>query len=419
MIRILKSHDTAAIDRLIAHDAARDPRIGRAAARIVAAVRESGDEAVIAYARRFDALVGDLEVSPDEMLAGAARVSRNVRRAIHVAISNVRRVSARQLPKPFTVTTSKGIVIEQRVTPLARVGCYVPAGRYPLLSSLIMTAVPAREAGVQQIIAVCPKPDAAVMAAAVDAGVTRMFRVGGAHGIAALAYGTASIPAVDRITGPGNAYVAAAKALVAADCGIDFHAGPSEIAIVSDLGEPAWIAADLIAQAEHDPAARAVLITTSAKVAAGVARAVEQQLRGYPGNSPARPALAANGAIVMASTRDDAIAIVNRMAPEHAVCDDDHVAAKLTTAGTIFVGPWSAQAAGDYATGSNHVLPTGGASRFRGGLSAADFVKITSVQRLSRDGLKRIAPTAIALARAEGLTAHAESIEIRLREGAR
>ena len=415
MIRILKSSDTAAVDKLVAHDAARDPRIMRAAARIVATVRQSGDEALLAYARRFDTLRGDLEVTPDEMLAAAARVPRDVRKAIHVAVAHVQRVAARQVPKPFTIAPVKGVLIEQRVSPLARVGCYVPGGRYPLISSLIMTAVPAREAGVREVIAVCPRPTDTIMAAAVDAGVTRLFRVGGAHAIAALAYGTATVPAVDRITGPGNAYVAAAKAIVSADCPIDFHAGPSEIVVISESGEPAWIAADLVAQAEHDPDARAILITTSSKLAAAVVRAVESQLKQQPPSSPARAALAARGGIVIARKRDEAIALVNRIAPEHVVCDDDEVADALTTAGTIFVGAWSAQAAGDYATGSNHVLPTGGAARFRGGLSAADFVKVTSVQRLTREGLSRIGAAAVTLARAEGLEAHAESIEMRLR----
>lgn len=418
MIRILKAEDTTAIDALVQHDAARDPRIVRAAARIVATVRKSGDEALIAYARRFDTLRGNLEVTPDEMLAGAARVPREVRKAIHVAVSNVQRVAARQVPKPFTVAPVKGVLIEQRVAPLARVGCYVPGGRHPLISSLIMTAVPAREAGVREVIAVCPRPTDTIMAAAVDAGVTRMFRAGGAHAIAALAYGTATVPAVDRITGPGNAYVAAAKAIVSADCPIDFHAGPSEIVVISEAGEAAWIAADLVAQAEHDPDARAIFITTSSRLAAAVARAVEQRLKPLPAGAPARASLAARGGIVIARSRDQAIALVNRIAPEHAVCDDDAVANELMTAGTIFVGPWSAQAAGDYATGSNHVLPTGGAARFRGGLTAADFVKVTSVQRITREGLARIGPAAITLARAEGLEAHAESIEIRMR-GAR
>jgi len=274
-----------------------------------------------------------------------------------------------------------------------------------------MTAIPASVAGVKEIVAVCPKPDATVLCAAVEAGVTRLLRLGGAHAVAALAYGTRAVPRVDKIVGPGNAYVATAKALVAADCAIDFFAGPSEIAVVSAHGDPAWIAADLIAQAEHDPEARAILITPRASLAAAVRREVRKQM---PPRGPARDALAANGGAIVTRSLGEAIELAQRMAPEHVVCDSGAVASRLTRAGTVFVGRYSAQAAGDYATGSNHVLPTSGAARARGGLSAADFVRITSVQTLTRAGLARVAPHAIALATAEGLSAHAASIAIRM-----
>jgi histidinol dehydrogenase len=251
----------------------------------------------------------------------------------------------------------------------------------------------------------------AVLAAAREAGVTRLFRLGGAHAVAALAYGTGTVPRVDKIVGPGNAYVAAAKALVAADCGIDFFAGPSEIAVVSRAGNPDWIAADLVAQAEHDPDARAILLTPSRRLASKVAARVEARA---PRTGPARTALGRNGGIIVTRTMNEALALAARLAPEHLVCDDDEAAAKVGTAGTVFVGGYSAQAAGDYATGSNHVLPTAGAARFRGGLSAADFVRVSSVQRLTRAGLTRLAPAALALARVEGLEAHAASIEARM-----
>jgi histidinol dehydrogenase len=302
------------------------------------------------------------------------------------------------------------VSIEQRVTPLDRVGCYVPGGRYPLPSSLLMTAIPASVAGVREIIAVCPKPDATVMAAALEAGVTRLLRLGGAHAIAALAYGTATVPRVDKIVGPGSAYVAAAKALIAADCAIDFFAGPSEILIVSTTGRAAWIAADLIAQAEHDEDARAIFVTPKRTLANAVASEIARQM---PADGPARAAIAKNGAIVVTRTIDAAIALSERMAPEHVVCDTTSVASRLRRAGTIFIGPYSAQASGDYITGSNHVLPTSGAARGRGGLGAADFVRLTSVQRVSRTGLRAIGPHATALAGAEGLRAHAASIDIR------
>jgi histidinol dehydrogenase len=252
------------------------------------------------------------------------------------------------------------------------------------------------------------------MAAALEVGVTRLFRIGGAHAIAALAYGTGTIPRVDKIVGPGNAWVAGAKALVAADCAIDFFAGPSEIAIVSDRGRAPWIAADLLAQAEHDPDARAILFTPSRRLAAAVAREIERQM---PSAGPAKQALAGNGGIVVTKSLDEAVALAERLAPEHAVCDTEAVASRLTRAGTVFVGNHSAQACGDYVTGSNHVLPTMGAAAARGGLSAADFVRVSTVQRISAGGLRAIAPAAIVLARAEGLSAHAASVAIRLTSG--
>jgi len=333
-----------------------------------------------------------------------------VKKAIALAARNIRTVAEKQRPRAWSVSPVPGVRIRQRVLPLDRVGCYVPAGRYPLPSSLLMTAIPARVAGVPDVVAVCPKPDPTVMYAALEAGVSRLFRLGGAHAIAALAYGTIRVPRVDRIVGPGNAYVAAAKALVAKDCAIDFFAGPSEIAVLSTSGRPAWIAADLIAQAEHDPDARAILITTRLRLAQAVAREVRQQL---PSGGPARTALAAHGGIIVARGLDEAIDLMQRLAPEHAVCDSTAVAARLTRSGTVFVGNCSAQACGDYVTGSNHVLPTGGAAAARGGLSAADFVRVSTVQTLTAAGLRRIAPSGIALAVAEGLHAHADSLRIR------
>jgi histidinol dehydrogenase len=274
-----------------------------------------------------------------------------------------------------------------------------------------MTAIPAAAAGVGEIVVVCPRPEPVVMAAALEAGVSRMFRIGGAHAVAALAYGTRMVPRVDKIVGPGNRYVAAAKALVAADCGIDFYAGPTEIVIVATRGPSAWIAADLIAQAEHDPDARAVLITPSRTLAARVARDVAAQL---PADGPARASLRAHGGIIVATSAAEAMELANAAAPEHLVVDDDRLAAMMTCAGSVFVGPWSAQVAGDYAIGSNHVLPTAGAARARGGLSAADFVRQITVQRLTRGGLRGIGGTVMTLASAEGLHAHAASIEVRV-----
>jgi histidinol dehydrogenase len=275
-----------------------------------------------------------------------------------------------------------------------------------------MTAVPARVAGVREIVAVCPKPEPSVMAAAIESGVTKLFRVGGAHAIAALAYGTSSIPRVDKIVGPGNRYVAAAKAMVAGDCAIDFYAGPTEIVIVSASARPDWVAADLIAQAEHDPDARSILVTWRRSFAQHVADAVERRSVGH---AVVRKSLAAHGAIVVAGDAEEAMAIANRFEAEHLVLESEALARRPLTAGAVFIGPYTAQAAGDYATGSNHVLPTAGAARFRGGLHAADFVRVMAVQRITRDGLEALAPTILPLARAEGLVNHARSIEVRLK----
>jgi len=407
---IIQSSNTRAVAALLDKRPAGDPAVQRRVAAIVERVRREGDRALLKYARAYDGLAGPAEVTRTEMERSARLVDPTVRWSIGFAARNIRKVAERQRPPEWKVTPAPGVTIRQRVLPLDRVGCYVPGGRYPLPSSLLMTAIPARVAGVPDVIAVCPRPDATVMCAALEAGVSRLFRLGGAHAVAALAYGTATVPRVDRIVGPGNAYVAAAKSLVSRDCAIDFFAGPSEIAVLSTSGKPAWIAADLIAQAEHDPDARAILITPRLQLAKAVAREVRRQL---PAEGPPRQALESHGGIIVTRTLEDAVALMQRLAPEHAVCDSEAVAARLTRAGTVFVGGHSAQASGDYVTGSNHVLPTGGAAAARGGLSTADFVRVSTVQTLTRDGLRRIAPAGIALAIAEGLRAHADSLRIR------
>ena len=412
MIRIVDAGDTAAVKALLWPERDRDGETEQRVSQIVADVRRDGEAALLRYAREFDRLEGSMEVSRKEMQAAARTVPIRVRQALAVAAKNIRAVATRQVPRGWRATVGAGITVEQRVIPLDRVGCYVPGGRYPLPSTVLMTAIPATVAGVKDVIAVCPKPDAVVMAAALEAGVSRLFRIGGAQAIAALAYGTESIPRVDKIVGPGNRYVAAAKALIAADCGIDFYAGPTEIVLVAAKGPARWIAADLIAQAEHDPDARAVLITPNRRLANEVAAAVEQAM---PSEGPAAESIRVHGGIIVARSKAEAISLANAAAPEHLVVDDDAMASKIRCAGSLFVGAWSAQVAGDYAIGSNHVLPTAGAARVRGGLSAADFVRQITVQRLTRKGLERIGPAVIDLATAEGLTAHAESIAVRLR----
>ena len=415
-VRIVRGSDARAIARLLDRRPDRSAQVERQVAVIVDRVRRLGDRALLEYARRFDRLEGAIEIGQAEMRRVARGVPLPVKRAIGTAAAHIRHVAARQLPESWTVSPAPGVRITQRVEPLDRVGCYVPGGRYPLPSSLLMTAIPATVAGVPDVIAVCPRPDPTVLFAAIEAGVHRFFRVGGAHAVAALAFGTESIPRVDKIVGPGNAYVASAKAHVARECAIDFFAGPSEIAIVSETGVPAWIAADLIAQAEHDPDARAILFTPVRTLALEVAAEIARQL---PAEGPAAEALARNGGIVVTETLEAAIALSQRLAPEHVVCDTAAVAERLTRAGTVFVGHHSAQACGDYMTGSNHVLPTSGAAAARGGLSAADFVRTSSIQAISAGGLQRIGPPAVALARAEGLLGHAASVSIRLEAGRR
>ena len=409
-MRIVASTDRDAVSELLAPQRVRDAETDRRVAEIVADVRQHGDAALLRYARTFDGLDGQVEISRKQMTAAARLVPVSVRRALRRAAANIRTVAKRQVPRGWKTRVSGGIAVEQRIVALDRVGCYVPGGRYPLPSSLLMTAIPAVAAGVHEVIAVCPRPEPVVMAAALEAGVSRMFRLGGAHAIAALAYGTESVPRVDKIVGPGNRYVAAAKALVATDCGIDFYAGPTEILVVASKADAGWLAADLIAQAEHDPDARAVLVTPSRALASRVAQAITEQM---PADGPAREALATHGGIIVTASLGEAMELANGAAPEHLVIDDERLAKQVKSAGSVFVGVWSAQVAGDYAIGSNHVLPTAGAARVRGGLSAGDFVRQITVQRLTPKGLRSIAPSVVALARAEGLEGHARSIEIR------
>jgi histidinol dehydrogenase len=411
VIRIVDASDRKRVAALLSPARIRDAATERTVAKIVEDVRARGDAALLAYARRFDRLDGPLEIGTEEMRAKAATVPPGVRRALRAAGRHIRAVASRQVPRGWRTRLGNGIVVEQRIIPLDRVGCYVPGGRYPLPSSLLMTAVPAIVAGVREVIVACPKPEPVVMAAALEAGVSRVFRIGGAQAIAALAYGTRAVPRVDKIVGPGNRFVATAKALVAADCGIDFYAGPTEIVIVAARGPASWIAADLVAQAEHDPDARAVLITPSRALAERVAREIERRA---PADGPARESLKRHGGAIVTASMREAIALANGAAAEHLVVEREDIARQVHCAGSLFVGPWTAQVAGDYAIGSNHVLPTAGAARVRGGLSAADFVRQITVQRMTRGGLQRIASTVVDLARAEGLEMHARSIEVRL-----
>jgi histidinol dehydrogenase len=411
MIRVVESTNRKAVASLLSATRVRDRAAEERAAKIVAAVRQDGDRALRRYATDLDGLVGRLEVPRARWEEGARSLPRSVRTAIRRAAQHIRRVARAQVPRGFRVSVTAGVTVEQRVVPLDRVGCYVPGGLYPLPSSLLMTAIPARIAGVPEVIAACPRLHPAVVAAALEAGIDRLFHFGGAHGVAAMAYGTRTVPRVDKIVGPGNKWVSAAKALVSADCSIDFYAGPTEILIVTNAGPARWIAADLLAQAEHDPDARAVMITTRRRLAEQVAAAVE---RFTPADGPAATALARHAGIIVCRDDGEAIALANAAASEHVVVDNEVMASAITCAGALFIGRWTAQVAGDYAIGSNHVLPTAGAARFRAGLSAADFVRLVSVQRVTKRGLACIAPTITTLARAEGLNGHALSIDMRM-----
>lgn len=410
-MKIISSTNKRGLRSLLSRNQSEDSARVRDVQRIVDDVRRHGDSAVRKYARRFDKLRGPVEISSDEIQDKATATPPAVRKAIKEAARHIRRVSKKQIPQSWRTTVVPGVIVEQRVTPLDRVGCYVPGGRYPLPSSLLMTAIPAKVAGVSEILVACPNPAPAVLAAAIEAKVTRLFKMGGAHAIGAFAYGTRTVPVVDKIVGPGSAYVSAAKAYVAADCPIDFYAGPTEIVVVSQNGNPDWIASDLIAQAEHDPEARAILVTPSRSLATAVRSALTEQLQEHPA---ARSSIETHGVAIVTETITEAVDLANAISPEHAVTDTRAMANRLVRAGTVFVGPYAAQAAGDYATGSNHVLPTAGVARFRGGLSASDFVRVNSVQQLNQRGLRRLAPSIISLAHAEGLRAHAASVARRV-----
>ena len=383
--------------------------------RIVADVRKQGDRALLRYAARFDGLedAGSLRVTEGEMAAAWEAIDPALREALSTAAEQIRGFARRQMPASRSASPVAGLTTGQLVRPLGSVGCYVPSGRHPLPSTLLMTVIPAQVAGVGRIAAVSPKPAPETLAAAHLLGITEFYRLGGAHAVAALAYGTASIKRVEKIVGPGNLYVTAAKRLVAFDCAIDMLAGPTEIVVTSEDGSAADIASDLVAQAEHDSEALAIFITTRADLAKEVI--AEARLRSRD-NAVARQALDRNGLAIVASSVEESHAITNRLAPEHLTVDAASDLEWIENAGSVFVGRWSAQPMGDYISGPNHTLPTGGTARVRGGLSVNDFVKLITVQEYSAEGMRALGPRAALLADAEGLTGHAEAIRTRLRK---
>lgn len=422
MLRIIRGNDPTAFDHLLR---ARENRLSDAeltARRVLEDVRRQGDRALVRYARQFDGL--DLRktgftVSSEEIQAAYQRIPPGFVAALRTAAKHIRAAARLQLPRPWQTTPVAGVKLRQIVRPLDRVACYVPGGRFALPSTVLMSVIPAQVAGVLEILITSPHSAPTVLVAADLLGVRRIFRLGGAQAIAAFAYGTECVPRADKIVGPGNRYVAAAKRLVAGECGIDFVAGPTELVVLGSKGRPAWIAAEMLAQAEHDVDAVAVFVTSSRPLALQVQVAITDLLRSPVGSSVARQALNRQGVIILTRDLAEGVDWVNRLAPEHLTLLDDatEFLPLIRAAGSIFLGGYSPVAAGDYACGTNHILPTGGAARLSGGLSAADFVKTISVQRVTRKGLSRLRRSIVTLAAAEGLKAHAHSVETRFVDG--
>ena len=416
VMRILDGAEQARLVTALAERGATDlAEVEPAVRRIVNDVRRNGDRALRRYAARWDGLgKGEPLRVPEALLQEAwERTDPELQEAIKQAAGNIRCYAEWQAPKDsekeWRREIQPGVFVGQLMRPLESVGCYVPGGRYPLPSTLLMTVIPARVAGVKQIRVASPRPARATLAAAAFLGVREFYRVGGAQAIAALAYGTEEIPRVDKIVGPGNRYVTAAKKLVAFDSAIEFLAGPTEAVIISADGDPASIASDLVAQAEHDPEALCIFITTARALARSVQKEVQKRTRANP---IAAQSLSRRSAILLVASLDQAIEISNRIAPEHLTLPAA-LAPAVQHAGAVFLDEFTPQAAGDYISGPNHVLPTGGMARVRGGLSVLDFVRVIACQRVSREGIRSIAPAGITLANAEGLTGHAEAFRVR------
>ncbi|PYM76289.1 MAG: histidinol dehydrogenase [Candidatus Rokuibacteriota bacterium] len=403
------------------------PEIHRAVDEILAAVRARGDAALCEYTTRFDgwspASAGDLTLTAADFEAAERAIPADVRTALEYAADRIERYHAAAMPKSWRMTDEHGSVLGQEIRPLDRVGVYVPGGRAAYPSTVLMTVVPARVAGVREIVLVTPaaggRVEPVVLAAARLAGVTEGYRIGGAQAIAALAYGTARIARVDKIVGPGNIYVALAKARVFGEVGIDMVAGPSEVVVVADAtADPDWVASDMLAQAEHDPMARALLVTDAGELIPKVAAALERQLAALPRRAIAADSLRANGALIRVASLDDAVALANRLAPEHLellVAVPAAVLPRVRHAGAVFLGRHTPEVVGDYVAGPNHVLPTAGTARFASPLGTEDFVKRSSVIEYSPGGLRAAAPHLRTLTRVEGLAGHGNAADLRLR----
>jgi histidinol dehydrogenase len=413
-MKLLSGEEAAqAVVSLANRYASFDPAVEKTVAEIVNHVRTGGDAALLGYAHKFDGLAENtpMRVTDAEMQAAVNKVSPDFIHAVEVAAKNIRNFAEWQMPRPWIRTIHPGLRVGQAIRPLDSVACYAPGGRYPLPSTVLMTAIPAQVAGVPRIAVASPRPAAETLAAAAIIGVTEFYRIGGAQAIAAFAYGTESIPKVNKIVGPGNTYVTLAKKQVAFDCGIDFLAGPTEIVYCATEGNPEFIASDLVAQAEHDPEALAIFVTASTRLAKAV---IKRACEMAEDNEIARQSLAARGVVLVAKSRKQALEWSNDLGGEHVTVPAEDVY-DIKCAGSIFLGDYTAQSIGDYASGPNHTLPTGNVARFRGGLNVIDFVRIITIQEANRRGLERIAPTVTLLAEAEGLKGHAASVRVRLK----
>jgi histidinol dehydrogenase len=420
-----KAGFAAKFQRLLRARAAEGHSVDGTVARILADVRKRGDAAVVAYTNRFDRVrltAGRLRVTPREIAAALKACDRATVRALELAASRIAAFHARQWPKDEIWKDAAGLLLGWRWTPLDSVGLYVPGGRAAYPSSVLMNAVPAKVAGVGRLVVTVPAPDGKlnplVLAACKIAGVDEIYRVGGAQAVAALAYGTKTIAAVDKITGPGNAYVTAAKRMVFGTVGIDLIAGPSEVVVVADrANDPRWIAVDLLAQAEHDADAQSILITDDARFAAAVRAAIAAELKTHPRRAIAGASWRDHGATIVVRKIDDSVALVDALAPEHlqlAVARPERIAARVRHAGAIFLGRYTPEALGDYLAGPNHVLPTSRAARFSSGLGLDAFLKRTTLIGADAAGLARLAPAGQALADAEGLVSHSRSMALRI-----
>jgi histidinol dehydrogenase len=417
MLPIIRSEDKSTTARFFELRQKREAEAGKLVRRIIDAVRKKGDGALVRFTKQYDHT--DLRktgftVSAEEIQSARRGAGREFIASVRQAARNIRAVARRQLQQGWNISTGDGVKVGQMIRPLDSVACYVPGGRFPLPSTVLMSVIPAQAAGVREIFITSPRPAPAVLAAADLLGVTKIFKLGGAQAVAAFAYGTDTVPRADKIVGPGNRFVAAAKKALAGECGIDFVAGPTELVVVGSRGRPDWIAADLAAQAEHDPDASSVLLTPSLKLALQVQQSVGKVLREL--HLPiAEISLSGCGAIIVTRTLAEAVDWANRLAPEHLTLLEDAVPhlSRVRAAGAVFLGGYSPVAAGDYASGGNHILPTGGAARIRGGLSAMDFVRAISVQQLSREGLAGLRRSIVKLAETEGLKAHAHSVNVR------